>query len=163
MKHYIYKYVNKNSEIIYIGKSDAKVTNRLNQHGKHGDNLPSEAWDEINNSKIYRFECVDSVMSDYYESEMIRRHKPKWNRSKTKDWKGFPFLQEPEWELYLKEEKKKTDTPFKNYLLPPFNPEKLSSIKNLFVELYNRKEQISLQYLWLESNIKKFVNATIKM
>lgn len=97
--HTVYKYVY-NKEIIYIGKSDIGVYERIAQHGCPGDNIPEEAWPELKKSDIFYFELPNHVMADIVESELIRRHKPKWNRSKKRsDWKGLPFP-ELEWTLY---------------------------------------------------------------
>lgn len=97
--HYVYKYV-LNGEIIYIGKTDAGLQNRLNQHGKPGDNIPREGWDEINASMIYYMPMVNEIMADVVESELIRRYKPKYNKDKKESaWGGIPFA-EPEWYEY---------------------------------------------------------------
>lgn len=96
MGHYVYKYVC-NNEIIYIGKNDTDLYSRLRQHGKCGDNIPEEGWDEINNSDIFYCELPNVTMSDVVESELIRRYKPKWNKAKMSEWCGIGFA-EPEWE-----------------------------------------------------------------
>ena len=80
MGHYVYKYVH-NNEIIYIGKNDTDLYSRLRQHGKYGDNIPEEGWDEINNSDIFYCELPNAIMSDVVESELIRRYKPKYNKA----------------------------------------------------------------------------------
>lgn len=95
MGHYVYKYVY-NDEIIYIGKNDTDLYSRLKQHGKCGDNIPEEGWDEINNSNIFYCELPNSTMSDVVESELIRRYKPKWNKAKMSEWSGLDFV-EPKW------------------------------------------------------------------
>lgn len=100
MGHYVYKYVNKN-EIIYIGKSDANLVSRINQHGADGDNIDSRYWNELNNSDIYYCELANSIMSDVVESELIRRYKPKCNKAKMSDWSGLDFP-EPKWIKYNK-------------------------------------------------------------
>ena len=95
MGHYVYKYVH-NNEIIYIGKNDTDLYSRLRQHGKYGDNIPEEGWDEINNSDIFYCELPNAIMSDVVESELIRRYKPKYNKAKMSEWCGIGFV-EPEW------------------------------------------------------------------
>ena len=97
--HCVYKYV-LNDEIIYVGKTDSNLEQRLSQHGKVGDNIDSSAWNDINKSKIYYVELVNSTMCDVFESEMIRRYKPKYNKAKLEsDWSGLPFI-EPEWKEF---------------------------------------------------------------
>ena len=98
--HSVYKYV-LNGEIIYIGKSDSNLDMRLKQHGKTGDNITKEAWNEIKAADIYYIPLVNSIMSDVVESELIRRYMPKWNIAKKEtEWSGIPF-QEPEWIKYI--------------------------------------------------------------
>ena len=96
-KHIVYKFVY-NNEIIYIGKSDVGFS-RIHDHGKVGDNIRESGWNEINSSDIYYAEMLDSRMTDIFESELIRRYKPKYNVAKTSDWAGIP-LPEPTWILY---------------------------------------------------------------
>lgn len=96
-KHIVYKYVLGN-EILYIGKSDAGFS-RIHAHGKRGDNIPMSAWSDLNSSDIYFAEMADSHMADVYESELIRRYKPRLNKAKTQDWAGLP-LPEPCWHLF---------------------------------------------------------------
>ena len=100
MGHYVYKYVF-NGEIIYIGKCDADLDQRLAQHGKQGDNIDKKYWDDINASDIYYCTLANATMSDVVESELINRHKPKYNTAKKSDWDGLK-LPEPNWKKYYK-------------------------------------------------------------
>ena len=99
--HFVYKYVY-NGDIIYVGKTDANLANRLAQHGKKGDNIPETAWDEINASEIYFCKLQSAKQCDIYESELIRRHKPKYNKAKTNEWDGVN-IPEPFWKSYNKQ------------------------------------------------------------
>lgn len=101
MGHYVYKYV-LNGEILYIGKTDVDLAKRLKQHGKRGDNIPSKHWQEINRANIYFCEFADRHMTDIYETELIRRHNPKYNKAKKTEWSGID-LPEPVWCLYQRE------------------------------------------------------------
>lgn len=103
MGHYVYKYVF-NGEIIYIGKCDSDLDQRLGQHGKSGDNIDKKYWDDINASDIYYYTLANATMSDVVESELINRHKPKCNAAKMSDWDGLK-LPEPNWKKYYKPEK----------------------------------------------------------
>ena len=105
MGHYVYKYV-LNNEIIYIGKNDTILSERLSQHGKIGDNITEEGWNDIKNSTIYYCVLANKTMSDVVESELIRRYKPKYNKAKMSDWCGLPFV-EPQWIKYTPEKTKK--------------------------------------------------------
>lgn len=103
-KHCVYKYV-LNGEIIYIGLADIDLDKRLSCHGKPGDNIDQQYWDEINKAEVYYIVLANSVMADVVEKELIRRYQPKCNKEyKEKTWSGLPFV-EPEWLLYVKPEK----------------------------------------------------------
>lgn len=102
MGHYVYKYV-LHQEVIYIGKNNTDLVSRLNQHGRVGDNIPKEGWDEINSAEIYYCELANKIMSDVVESELIRRYKPKYNKAKTSNWSGLEFV-EQKWKKYINKE-----------------------------------------------------------
>ena len=97
--HYVYKYV-LNGEIIYIGKTDRPIESRLNNHGKHGDNISESHWKELAFSEIYFCRLANATMADVVETEMIRRHKPRLNKAKVSEWSGLDFS-EPKWEKYI--------------------------------------------------------------
>ena len=98
MGHYVYKYV-LDGECLYIGKTNKDLAKRLRQHGVAGDNISSDHWEEINKADIYFCEFADRHMTDIYETELIRRHSPKFNKAKTSDWSGID-LPEPVWNIY---------------------------------------------------------------
>lgn len=136
MGHYVYKYVLDN-EIIYIGKNDTNLCGRLSAHGKAGDNIPKEGWDDINKSTIYYVELANSIMSDVFESEMIRRYKPKYNKAKMSDWDGLPF-EEPEWKLYeWQPEILAEDNDIPKYLQPPYSNLKQKTIEKKMCETWD--------------------------
>lgn len=99
MGSYVYKYVY-NDQIIYIGKNDTDLVSRLSAHGKPGDNIPEEGWNEINNSDIYYCKLANKIMSDVVESELIRKYKPKYNKAKMSEWAGLQFP-ELKWEKFI--------------------------------------------------------------
>lgn len=101
MAYYVYKYV-LGGECLYIGKTKQELKARINQHGKSGDNIPSEHWDEINKADIYFCELADGHMADIYEAELIRRHNPKFNKARKSNWSGID-LPEPVWNMYPRE------------------------------------------------------------
>lgn len=108
MGHYVYKYV-LNDEVIYIGKSDGKLQERLYQHGRRGDNIQESAWNDINSAEVFYIKLANCTMSDVVESELIRRYKPKYNKAKMSDWCGLQF-KEPEWKKFIPEKTEKTGT-----------------------------------------------------
>ena len=103
MGHYVYKYVF-NGEIIYIGKCDSDLDQRLRKHGKSGDNINKKYWDDINASDVYYCTLANATMSDVVESELINRYKPKCNTAKISNWDELE-LPEPKWKKYNKPKK----------------------------------------------------------
>ena len=95
MGHYVYKYVLDN-EIIYIGKADSSLIKRLSEHGRDGDNIDKSGWDEINRADIYYVVMPNETYNDIFESVMINKYHPKYNKAKMSEWSAFP-LPEPEW------------------------------------------------------------------
>ena len=100
MGHYVYKYV-KAGEIVYIGKNDTNLADRIYQHKLEEKFIPYA------DAEVYYIELANAIMSDVVESELIRRYKPKLNKAKMSDWVGIPFI-EPDWKLF-KERKKSTE------------------------------------------------------
>ncbi len=101
-KHGVYKFVH-NGEIIYIGKADAGIGKRIFQHGHTGDNIPKEAWSEINASEVYYIVLPNASVTEFVELHLIKRYRPKWNKSGVDNvWSDFP-IEEPEWILFDKE------------------------------------------------------------
>ena len=98
--HFVYKYVYA-GEVIYVGKTDENLEIRLSQHGKAGDNIPQEGWNEINNSIVYYSKLLSKHDTDIYESELIRRYKPRYNKAKTSEWSGVD-LPELNWSVFNK-------------------------------------------------------------
>ena len=98
MSSYVYKYVS-GGAIIYIGITD-NLQNRLKQHGKNGDNIPEEGWEEISNADIYYAKVANRTMADVIESALIKRYSPKYNKAKkATEWDGLP-IQEPNFLIY---------------------------------------------------------------
>lgn len=93
--HFVYKYV-LNDEVIYVGKTDVNLSKRLSDHGKSGDNIPKEGWEDIRKAKIYFCKLLSKRDTDIYESELIRRYRPKYNKAKMEEWDGVD-LPEPNW------------------------------------------------------------------
>lgn len=134
MKHIVYKYVLK-GEIIYIGKSDKGVRRAL-AHGRAGDNIEESGWDEINRSDVYIAEMANGSMTEIYESELIRRYKPKYNKGKTNDWAGVS-LPEPTWILLRQYGIDKKDLEWK---------QRYDEISNNYKVLLMENEKLKEQY-----------------
>lgn len=133
MGHYVYKYVY-NGEIIYIGKNDTILENRINQHKLEDKFKPFLKAD------IYYIELANSIMSDVVESELIRRYKPKLNVAKMSDWSGLEFV-EPEWKLFIPNQQiqnnKKVKYEIKKFIVPEYD----NHIQNLQY-IYKNKDKV---------------------
>lgn len=95
-KSYVYKYVC-NGEIIYIGKSDYSLINRLNCHKSEEKFLPY-----LKKTEIYYAELPNPAMATIFETYLINKYKPKLNESmKYKDEMSID-IPEPKWETWDK-------------------------------------------------------------
>ena len=140
MGHYVYKYVY-DGEIVYIGKNDTNLKNRINQHKLENRFKP------YLKSDIYYIELANATMSDVVESELIRRYKPKLNVAKMSDWSGLKFV-EPEWKLFKPVRKKTSIKQTKRTSVKPSRREIRIKICELMSEYY---------CTWMLENISKFV------
>lgn len=75
----VYRFINKNNEIIYIGQAK-NLKNRLNNH----NHLPKECYEEIERIEYIEFETEDDM--GFAEKYFISKNKPKYNvANKNKD------------------------------------------------------------------------------
>ncbi|WP_303835195.1 GIY-YIG nuclease family protein [Ruminococcus flavefaciens] len=89
----IYKYVY-NDEIIYIGKSDNSILNRVNAHVKEAKFKPY-----LEKAVIYYTECKNRAHTHILETFLINKYKPILNDS-LKYEEDLDFdIPEPEWHL----------------------------------------------------------------
>ena len=91
----IYKYVY-NDEIIYIGKSDNSILNRVNAHVKEAKFKPY-----LEKAVIYYTECKNSAHTLILETFLINKYKPILNTSlKCEEDLNLDIpIPEPEWHL----------------------------------------------------------------
>lgn len=93
-KCYVYKYVCDN-EIVYIGKSDYSLMNRICSHKEEPKFRPY-----IKKSAIYYAEVMNPAMSTILETYLINKYKPELNISmKYAEELGIE-IPEPKWELW---------------------------------------------------------------
>lgn len=154
---FVYKYVF-NGEVIYVGITK-DLESRLSQHGRYGDNIDTEGWEEINQSKIFYVKVANEVMADVVESELIRFYKPKYNKAKKSKWCGLPFIEkELKWREYHLQKEKNKITDIQCFIQKIQSNNKITDIlkdinakmKNYKFELYT-ETVLSLQ----EENILK--------
>lgn len=91
--YFIYKYVDKNNNIVYIGQT-TNLPYRIVKH--RGDQLKNF------NGDIYYYRCKHKTEMDGYEYFLIRKYHPKFNSSFVKE--DDIFISEPKWILYKKED-----------------------------------------------------------
>lgn len=87
----VYKYVCDN-KIIYVGKSDNSLINRLNCHKSEVKFKPY-----LKDAKIYYAEVVNPAMSTILETYLINKYKPELNSSMKYTGSLGIELPEPDW------------------------------------------------------------------
>lgn len=97
MNYFIYKYVDKNKTVVYIGQT-VSLQNRWYQHKK----------DKYGNLDMYYFNCDSRTQMDTYEYLLIQKYRPKYNSNFKKDIvnKINFTLEEPEWKKFISLEDK---------------------------------------------------------
>lgn len=73
MKNYIYRFKNKNQEVIYIGKT-IDLENRIKKH-KH---LENKCYEEVETVEYITLNTIDDM--DIAERYLIAKYKPKYNK-----------------------------------------------------------------------------------
>ena len=92
-EHYVYKFVY-NNEILYIGKIDSNLQQRICTHFSSGK------FDEYKGVEVYCEKLNNSLDTKYMEVLLINKYKPILNKAeKSKDKLSFDF-DEPTWEKY---------------------------------------------------------------
>lgn len=141
----IYKYVY-DGEVIYIGKSDNSILNRVNAHAKEAKFKPY-----LDKAIIYYTVYENSAQTDFYESYFINKYKPKLNVAKMYDGNIGVDIPEPEWHLLseLKEIEKKEKTK----KAAVFKTQK--AYETRIKKIKERKKHIE-NLKWLESFLPQF-------
>ena len=97
---FVYKYLNAQNEIIYIGQT-TDIRTRVWDHNVQTDKIKNE---EIN--KIYYHRCQHKTEMDAYEYFLIRKYHPKYNSIFINE--KFCDIEDPEWILYKPEDFQKS-------------------------------------------------------
>jgi predicted GIY-YIG superfamily endonuclease len=99
-KYYVYRFINKEGDIIYVGRTQ-NLHNRMNQHFGSKGHLPKQAYDEVNRIEYTILDSeIKMVMCEIYE---INKFNSKYN---TKDlYRGEIYLEQFEdenlqWKIY---------------------------------------------------------------
>lgn len=79
----VYKFINIEDEVVYVGKTKGNVHERIYSHSKNG-HLPKQCYECVN--KIEYIETVSKADMDILELYFINKYKPIFNKkSKTED------------------------------------------------------------------------------
>ena len=97
-KYYVYRFLDKDNNIIYIGKTN-NLSRRMNgQHFSHRGHLVRECY--IETEKIEYSQYKSSNMMSIYEIFLINKHTPRYNQEFNYD-EGIDIeLPEPIWIEY---------------------------------------------------------------
>lgn len=73
----VYRFINNNNEIIYVGKTQNGIKNRINQHFSKSGHLDSQCYKEV--SRIEYIIAHSQIDMDIKELYYINKWKPKYN------------------------------------------------------------------------------------
>ena len=138
----IYKYVY-DGEIIYIGKSDNSILNRVKSHKNEEKFKPY-----LDKAVVYYIECKNPAHTQILETYLINKYKPCLNASFKYEDDLDIDIQEPEWHLLseLKETEKNAKQPKK--LGKIWYEHRLNDIESLKTRIKNLE--------WLEPFLSRF-------
>ena len=141
----IYKYVY-DGEIIYIGKSDNSILNRVKGHAKEAKFKPY-----LDKAIIYYTVYENAAQTDFYESYFINKYKPKLNVAKMFDGNIGVDISEPEW--HLLSELKETEKKEKTKKTAVFKTQRAYERR---IEMIKEKKRHIENLKWLESFLPRF-------
>ena len=139
-KYYVYRFKDKNDEIIYIGKAKT-LSSRMSGH----NHLPMECYDSID--KIEYIELNNQSEGSMYEIYWINKLSPKYNTEYNKNDSISFKLPKKEWKSWSgninykkpKHKKKNVTTVEYEYLIYNLNIKKSYQFFNSIMQLRNNK------------------------
>lgn len=139
LKNAIYRFVNKDGDIIYIGKAK-RLRNRLNSH----THLPLECYEERERIEFCTFETEDEM--DLAERYFIPKVKPKYNSIFSERTISFdiPTFDNVEWYIYGTKKEIETQIEEKAKELRRIKFE--SEVKTFPQEIERLKNEIEVQW-----------------
>ena len=93
-EHYLYKYVY-NDEIIYIGKTNSNLRQRIHSHANEEKFQPY-----INEAQIYIMELANCTEVNGLELLLINKYRPILNYADKHDKTTNIYIEEPAWNTY---------------------------------------------------------------
>lgn len=119
-KYYVYKFCNKENQIIYVGKSN-DLTRRMNEHFSDYGHLPKECYNNV--AKIDFIVLNSEIDMNIYELYYINLYKPYFNIKDKSENNMELKLPEKIWITYLDKENEENNT-FK------FQSDAIQNLKN---------------------------------
>lgn len=101
MSNYIYKFINYENEIIYVGKT-GNIMQRIKHHFSNSGHLPQECYEQV--LKIFYADVSSKYNAELLETYFINKYHPKYNNSKKykKETEDIEVdIVEPEWKEFL--------------------------------------------------------------
>jgi excinuclease UvrABC nuclease subunit len=106
---YVYRFVNSNNSIIYVGYTGQTLDKRMGQHFHRG-HLPKKCYNSI--AKIEYIKCKTKSDAMIIETYMINKYKPIYNKlNKQSDAITLNIEYEENWKVYR--QYKTTNTNYK--------------------------------------------------
>ena len=98
LKYYVYRFLDKDNNIIYIGKTNNLNRRMTGQHFSHRGHLTRECY--VETEKIEYSQYKSSNMMSVYEIFLINRHTPRYNQEFNYAESMDIVLPEPIWTDY---------------------------------------------------------------
>ncbi len=124
MASYIYKFLNYENKIIYIGKTN-NLKQRMRQHFGPDHHLPDECYSQV--FRIFYADVHTKYNSELMETLLIQKYHPEYNTDKkyNKEKEDLNIItNEPEWkELFFVKKKTRNNGPGIEFLhsnIPPY-------------------------------------------
>lgn len=95
--YYVYKFLDKNNNIIYIGKTQ-NLTRRIREHLNGNGHLDKDCYDEVVNIYYIEFKNINDM--NLFEIYCISKYNPKYNTVYLTELTLKFELLEPEWVMY---------------------------------------------------------------
>ncbi len=131
-QHGLYKYVC-NNQIIYIGKSNANIRSRIDNHKREPKFQPY-----LKNAKIYVCDLPNSTETDILEKVLINHYKPILNGTDNKPGISncISFI-EPDWKLYSADKQKSIRKEMLNSRISKHDANEWLVKNQLFLDTYS--------------------------
>lgn len=148
--NYIYRFINKNGEVIYIGKTN-NISARIHNHLSDSGHLTKECYEQID--KIQFMITGSHILTDIKELYYINLYKPQFNYIHNHNSPAFiisDFVKD-EWVDYNKDQVKKINYSDLNITLE----DNIMKIKSLFKRNRSNSHTVYIEYLYKDGSSKQ--------